>query len=143
MISALRPSDVAAPAAHDALSRRPHAGARLARERARGARLALVSCAMFAAALGLAVEFGWAPHVSDRRTADPEAQRFAQTRTGRIRFTTADGLICREFLFHNQTGRLSDAGTDCDALTESVETSHPAVDPGGRFISIRDAFANR
>jgi hypothetical protein len=124
--------------------RRQKSEARLARERARNARLALVCYVVLAVGLASAHYFGWLPGLfnSHLSSEDAAAKRFSETRTGQVLFTSADGAICRELKFNNDTGRFSNGRvTRCDALSESEEP--PTATPGGRLLSIREGFSKR
>src|SRR6267142_4021566 len=124
--------------------RRQQAEARLSRERARNARLALVCYILLAAGLASGLYFGWLPGAFSGRLspADAAARRFTETRTGQVLITSADGAVCRELKFNNDTGRFSEGKTiSCDPPGDAEET--PPAAPGGRALSIRDAFSKR
>src|SRR5712691_2876910 len=85
---------------NDLVRRRQRAEARLSRERARNAKLALVCYALLAAGLASGFYFGWLPGVFSGRVSpspvDAATKRLGETRTGQVLFSSADGAVCRE-----------------------------------------------
>src|SRR5690349_10007867 len=70
---------------------------------------------------------------------------FAATHTGSVLFSSFDGVICKQFDFDNDTGRLANARlVRCDeAEAGSVARSNEAPGgPLGRTTSIRAAFSH-
>ncbi|HEY1544196.1 MAG TPA: hypothetical protein VGG01_17490 [Xanthobacteraceae bacterium] len=70
---------------------------------------------------------------------------FAETHTGSVLFSSFDGVICKQFDFDNDTGRLANGKlVRCDeAETAAAWPSGDGPPPGpyGRTLSIRAAFA--
>ena len=129
---------------NDMTRRRQQTAARLSRERARNARLALACYVLLAAGLASGLYFGWLPGAFSGRVspADAASKRFAETRAGQVVFTSADGALCRELKFNNDTGRFSDGRTiSCEARGDAEEPA-PAA-PGGRVLSLREGFTKR
>jgi hypothetical protein len=131
--------------------RRQEAEVRLARERARSARRALVGFVVLAGGLGVGIHFGFASFASGPREerltpAQAAAKQFTQSRIADVRFSALDGSICREVQFKNDTGQfLNPRLTRCDGSDENVVVP-PAggpLDPTERALAIRDGFQKR
>jgi hypothetical protein len=131
--------------------RRQEAKVRLARERARGARRALVGFVVLACVLGVGIHYGFSSFVSAPREerlspAQAAAKQFAKSRIADVRFSALDGSICREIQFKNDTGQfLNNRLTRCDDVDENVVVP-PAggpIDPTERALAIREGFQKR
>jgi hypothetical protein len=131
--------------------RRQEAEVRLARERARSARRALVGFVVLAGLLGVGIHYGianFASAVGDERLspAQAAAKQFARSRIADVRFSALDGSICREVQFKNDTGQfLNNRLTRCDGADENVvvpPTGAP-LDPTERALAIREGFQKR
>jgi hypothetical protein len=131
--------------------RRQEAEVRLARERARSARRALVGFVVLAGLLGVGIHYGIANFgsaVGDERLspAQAAAKQFARSRIADVRFSALDGSICREIQFKNDTGQfLNNRLTRCDGTDENVVVP-PAggpLDPTERALAIREGFQKR
>ena len=132
------------------MTRRRNAEGRASRERARNSRIALVGFILLGAAITFGVRTTWAPApikiTSMRLPADAESRRFAENHMGRLFFDSLDGAICREMLFHNDTGRFSNEKTmRCDeALWKQEDIANaPQTDARARASSIRSGFASQ
>jgi len=116
---------------------------RLARERARNARLGVAAAAGLALLLVVGLQTGWVP-IGGRATAFEERSReFAATRVGHVLLPTGDDQTCREIAFQNDTGRFSGGRTvRCtDAISSTID--QVATDANGRAKSIRSFFAKQ
>ncbi len=137
-------SQTAAGRDREAFARLRHKSeARLARERARNTRLALLCYGLLAALLACGHYFGWTPNFLTTRPSPAEAaaKRFTETRTGQVLFNSADGAVCRELKFNNDTGKFTPGRTaQCD---EFVNGEEAAATPGARVQSIREGFSKR
>ena len=118
---------------------------RVARERARNTRLALVGILGFAVLISAGLRTSWTPsRIPERLTpAELERQKFAESRAGRIRLETIDTGICREMQFDNTTGQFSNGRlVRCDADAAAAVEGSPD-DPRERATSIRNGFSRR
>ena len=125
-----------------AKSKRQAAAARRARERARNVRRAVVSCAVIALLIGLAVYQGWHSALlgSPAPARDTPGDRFASDRTGRVR-TPVNGDTCRELEFDNANGRFVGGSIGpCDEAAESALAAAKAP-PTRRIDNLRSVFA--
>jgi hypothetical protein len=127
--------------------RRQEAEIRLARERARSSRRALMGFAVLAAVAGVGIHYGFTAFVAgpaeERLTpAQIAARQFIQSRTADVRFNALDGSMCREVKFNNDTGRfLDNRVTRCDRFDESVVSPPPVPQgPSDRALAIREGF---
>ncbi len=104
------------------------------RTRVRGSLQTIIVVAVFLA-LGLFVN---EKYLTKRQlTAQPVAPSNDEIYTGSILFTPPEGSTCRQFLFDNQTGRLSDNGNvDCERA-EGIGAEHY---PTARLSAISRAF---
>ncbi len=95
------------------LRRRREAKVRLSRERIKNLIRALVCGGIVAALLALGIFTGWVPLLGSSAVASRElsADRSAEMRTGQMLVPTFDGVFCRQVLFNNETGLLSDEKT--------------------------------
>jgi hypothetical protein len=69
---------------------------------------------------------------------------FAETHTGSVLFSSFDGVICKQFDFDNETGRLANGKlVRCDEsqTAPAWPSDGPRPGPYGRTLSIRAAFA--
>jgi hypothetical protein len=127
--------------------RRQEAEIRLARERARSSRRALMGFVVLAALAGAGIHYGFTSFVAgpaEERLSPAQiaARQFIQSRTADVRFNALDGSICRELKFNNDTGRfLDNRVTRCDRFDENV-VSPPVVPQGptDRALAIREGF---
>jgi hypothetical protein len=131
---------------HEQLSlRRQRAELRLSRERARNAHIALAGFVGLAILLGVGIKNGWMPMgaVTNLSSAAADARQFTETHTGHIRFTSDEGIICRELQFNNDTGQFNEGKPiRCDGAADSVAPppEAPPAAPSTRALSIRDGF---
>jgi hypothetical protein len=125
---------------------RQRADARLARERTRNARAAILSVGGLVVVLAVGIHAGWEPFGIVARQpspADERAREFAATRTANILLKTSDPDICREVRFHNDDGTFTGRRTvRCDdAVTAS--TAPVTTDTNGRAAQVRAWFSGR
>jgi hypothetical protein len=125
------PQTSSAPPARSAyaqmLQRRREVKVRSSHERIQNWIRALVCGGILAALLMLGIFTGWVPLPGSSIVATNEsaADRFVETRTGRMLFPMLDGVFCRQVIFNNETGVLSgDKTVHCDDfIREKSKTS--------------------
>ena len=113
---------------------------RLARERARNARLGIGCVVALALLLIAGVQTGWVP-IGRATPSEERAREFAATHVGHVLLPTGDDETCRVLAFQNDTGRFSQGPTvRCtDAISANID--QVATDANGRALSIRSWFA--
>lgn len=114
---------------------------RLARERARNARLGIAGAAGFALLLVVGLHTAWEQPIGPATAFEERGRQFAATRAGHVLLPTGDDETCRELTFQNDTGRFTQGRTvRClDAISRTID--QVATDPNGRALSIRSSFA--
>jgi hypothetical protein len=119
---------------------RQKAELRLARERARNARLGIGCVVTLALLLIAGVQTGWVP-IGRATLSEERAREFAATRVGRVLLPTGDDETCRVLAFQNDTGRFSQGPTvRCtDAIAATID--QVATDANGRALSIKSWFS--
>jgi len=144
MTEAVASSPVSGPRDLEFLSQqRRKAELRLARERARNARLGVASVAILAVLLIVGLQTGWVP-IGGRATPFEERGReFAATRVGHVLLPTDDDQTCRELAFQNETGKFTQGRmVRCaDAISGTID--QVATDANGRALSIRAYFGKQ
>jgi hypothetical protein len=132
---------------YDLLSvRRQRAEARLSRERTRNGRLAFAGFVVLGVVLAVGMQGGYTLPGFGPPVAAPKLDpgSFAATHRGAVLFTSFDGVICKQFDFDNNTGRLAHGRlVRCDEA-EAANTGpsdEPPPGPFGRTTSIRNAFS--
>jgi len=127
--------------------RRQEAETRLARERARSSRRALMGFVVLATLAGAGIHYGFTSFVAGPAEehlspAQLAARQFIQSRTADVRFNALDGSMCREVKFNNDTGRFRDNRvTRCDRFDENVVSPPPVPQgPSDRALAIREGF---
>ena len=127
------------------LLQRRRAETRLVHERARNARLAIIGVVGLTAVLAYGVHAGWSPFAPYAQVAplDALSKEFIATRAAHMVLPTPDADVCRELLFHNDTGKFSDAHLmRCDdAVTASTDL--PVVEENARTASVRAWFTRK
>jgi hypothetical protein len=130
-------------------TRRRKAEGSAARERARNARFALAGFIVLGAAITFGVHTTWAPPAPVKITSmkvptDTVSRKFAENHVGRLFFDSAEGAVCREMQFHNDTGRFSnERSMRCDdaQLRREDVADAPQTDARTRAFSIRGSFS--
>jgi hypothetical protein len=132
---------------YDLLSlRRQRAETRLSRERTRNGRLAFAGFVVLGVVLAVGMQGGYSLPGFGPPLAVSTIQpgSFAATHTGSVLFTSFDGVICKQFDFDNDTGRLAHGRlVRCDEAEAAGMTpaDGPPTGPLNRTLSIRNAFA--
>jgi hypothetical protein len=124
--------------------RRQQAETRLSRERTRNGRLAFAGFVVLGVVLAVGLQSGYTLPGFGPPLAPPKLDpaSFAATHTGAIMFSSFDGVICKQFDFENDTGRLTHGRlVRCEAEAPSSAADAPLAGPFGRTMSIRNAFA--
>ncbi len=131
---------------YDLLSlRRQRTETRLSRERTRNGRLAFAGFVVLGVVLTVGMHGGYTlPGFGPPLAAPPiEPGSFAATHTGSVLFSSFDGVICKQFDFDNETGRLANGRlVRCDEAEAANlgPADQPPPGPFGRTMSIRNAF---
>jgi hypothetical protein len=131
-------------------ARRRKAEGRAVRERSRNSRLALAGFIALAAVITLGVRTSWVPpflKTAEGPTAAPPAdtasRTHAESHIGRLFFNSLDGAICREMLFNNDTGRLTnEKQVRCDEEALRAAFRPPATDLRARGFSLSNGFSH-
>jgi hypothetical protein len=131
---------------YDLLSlRRQRAETRLSRERTRNGRLAFAGFVVLGVVLTVGMNGGYAllPGLGPPLAVPIEPGSFAATHRGSVLFSSFDGVICKQFDFDNETGRLANGKlVRCDEAEAANlgPADEPPPSPFGRTMSIRNAF---
>jgi len=131
---------------YDLLSlRRQRAETRLSRERSRNGRLAFAGFVVLGIVLAVGMQGGYPLPGFGPPLSAPSIRpgSFAATHTGSILFSSFDGVICKQFDFENDTGRLANGRlVRCDEAEAAGMTPADGPQPGplNRTLSIRNAF---
>jgi hypothetical protein len=121
---------------------RQKAELRLARERARNARLGIGCVVALALLLIAGVQAGWVP-TRGATPSEERAREFAATHVGHVLLPTGDDETCRVLAFQNDTGKFSQGPTvRCtDAIAANMDQL--MTDANGRALSVRSWFNKR
>jgi hypothetical protein len=129
---------------YERLNARRHQGeGRLSRERARNSRLALAGFVVLGVALAVGVRSGWSPLDFGAKVEipGPEPGSFAATHTGALLFSSLDGVICKQVLFDNDTGRFSSGKlVRCEEAEAAGAIPAEGANAKARALSMRGAF---
>jgi len=132
---------------YDLLSlRRERSETRLSRERTRNGRLAFAGFVVLGIVLTVGMHGGYTLPGFGPPLAVSTIQpgSFEATHRGSILFSSMDGVICKQFDFDNDTGRLANGRlVRCDEAEAAgmAPADGPPPGPMNRTLSIRSAFS--
>ena len=126
--------------------RRQRTETRLSRERTRNGRLAFAGFVVLGIVLTVGMQGGYRMPGFGPPLAAPAVApgSFAATHTGAVLFSSFDGVICKQFDFDNDSGRLANGRlVRCDEAEAASLGPSDGLPPGpfGRTTSIRAAFS--